>query len=352
METKNREKLYLIVVGTMAVLYLLDLLVLSPLVKSWHSRSDEIVQLKKKIAEGKRLTGYGSSIHDEWDFMRANALVNNPSVAQRQMFSAFGRWVNTSSVVEGSFHPQIQEGESNFTIVDCQSDVSGSFDNMLAFFKTMNKDTTASKVDSFELTAKDDNGRQLALRLSLNGLILTETDPNDAPPTNSPPQNPNSPPEAMAANFKLISLNNIFDQSRVGPRTTDNPRPIRPPSPRPDTLTSDGTVIDPKMGVAFFEGTGVSSSKVYHLGDSVGDFKVAQITPLTVKLTNSSSSFTLAVGEGLRREANGPWKVSGYIAANPVTDTTATAPGDSSSTPAAGGSVEERLKKKREMEDQ
>jgi hypothetical protein len=59
----------------------------------------------------------------------------------------------------------------------------------------MSKDPLANKVESFELTSKDDNGRQLTLGLSLSGLILTDSDPiarsTLRPPRPAPPQDTN-----------------------------------------------------------------------------------------------------------------------------------------------------------------
>jgi hypothetical protein len=42
MESKNREKLLLIGVAACIALWLLNLLVISPLIDGWHGRSDEI----------------------------------------------------------------------------------------------------------------------------------------------------------------------------------------------------------------------------------------------------------------------------------------------------------------------
>ena len=75
----------------------------------------------------------------------------------------------------------MQEGDSNYSTVDCRSDVSGTLETIKDFLKAMSKDPLADKVDSFELTSKDDNGRQLTLGLSLSGLILTDSDPSSFP---------------------------------------------------------------------------------------------------------------------------------------------------------------------------
>jgi Tfp pilus assembly protein PilO len=177
METKNREKLLLIATGACAVLYLLNLLVISPLIGAWNRRSDEITQLRKEIADGTRLEQRGSWIQSRWDSMRTNALESNPTTAERQMFTAFDRWVSASGVTENSFRPQLQESDTNYSTIDCRADVSGSYENIVGFLKAMDKDPLGVKVSSFELTKRDDNARQLTLGLTLSGLVLNESTP-------------------------------------------------------------------------------------------------------------------------------------------------------------------------------
>jgi hypothetical protein len=357
MENKNREKLLMIATATVAGLWLLNLLVFNPLINGWHSRSDEIAKLKKEIVDGTMLVRRESAIRDRWDNMRANALPNNPTVAERQLFTAFDRWVSAGRVTEGSFRPQVQEGDTNFTTVDCRSDVSGNLQTVSAFLKALSKDPLADKVDSFELAAKDDNGQQLTLGLSLSGLILTDSDPSSvqpAPPAPSPVADTNLAVNAEADPFKIIALNNIFNQSRTF-RDGDAPRPR---APRVDTITFHGAAIHNGLGSAYFSGSDVSDSREYKVGDSLlGDLKIAKIINTeTVMLTNSSSNtFELCTesNPSIRREDNGPWRISGYIATATSAEATnvSTGPAAPPSGPGAVNDVLARLMKRRQEEE-
>ena len=97
METKNREKLLLIATGTVAALWLLNLLVFSPLIDSWHSRSGEIAKLKQEISDGTMLVRRESTIRDRWNSMRANALANDTTMAfvrrRRRATPIFPPWI-------------------------------------------------------------------------------------------------------------------------------------------------------------------------------------------------------------------------------------------------------------------
>ena len=356
METKNREKLLLIAVGALVALWLLGTLVFGPLIDGWHSRSAEIAKLKKEIAEGSMLVHRESIIRDRWDNMRANALPNNPTVAERQLFTAFDHWVSTGRVTEGSFRPQVQETDTNFTTVDCRSDVSGNLEAVKEFVKAMSKDPLADKVESFVLTAKDDNGQQLTLDLGLSGLILTDSDPSSiqpAPAAPAPAETTNSAVNPESDPFRIIARNNIFDQSRV----FRDARPIRPVA-RVESITFCGAAMFDGQGSAWFEGSGVRDSRAYKTGDVLtGDLKIAKINNIdTVTLTNSSSNtFVLSMdgNPSLRREENGPWRISGYIAAAPSAATNGTE--TAVAAPSAGGGpasdILAKLMKRRQEEE-
>jgi hypothetical protein len=349
METKNREKLLLMATGACVALWLLNLLVISPLIDSWHNRSDEIDKLKKNLADGARLMQRESTIRSRWDFMRANALNSNPTVAERQMFTAFDRWVNSGGVTQGSFRPQVQDTDTNYLTVDCRSDVSGGPNNVRDFLRAMSKDPLADKLDSFLLTAKDDNGKQLTLDLTMSGLVLTDSVASlplvavDPMPT---VKDTNSATNTELDPFQLITRNNIFDQSRF---PSDRRVPTAPPR-RVDVLTYCGTGLDFGLGSAIFDGSGARTSHDYKVGESINDLKIVNITFNTVTLTNASSNtFVVQVGRSLRREDNGPWRASSDIAATPAPDTISTASASSASGSGTGlDAILAKLKKQRE----
>ncbi len=172
METKNREKMLAIVAAVALGLLLMNYLVVSPLIDGWQSRTKQIKELKDKIANGAMLIRRQDVVESRWNDMRTNALDSNPAAAERQLFTAFDHWVSQSGATEGSFRPQVQETEDNYSTIDCRADVSGDMQTLLHFLYNMEKDPLGVKIESFELTSRDDNGRQLTLGLDLSGLVL------------------------------------------------------------------------------------------------------------------------------------------------------------------------------------
>ena len=52
METKNRQKMLLILAATVLGLYLGDLFVFSPLIASWKERAQRIIDMRAKVSKG------------------------------------------------------------------------------------------------------------------------------------------------------------------------------------------------------------------------------------------------------------------------------------------------------------
>src|ERR1700683_1929975 len=98
METKNREKILLVLTGACLALMIVNWLVISPLIASWHRRADHITELRNMIADEKMTLGRENTIRQRWDHMSTNSLSNTPTVAERQLFDAFDNWVRASGV--------------------------------------------------------------------------------------------------------------------------------------------------------------------------------------------------------------------------------------------------------------
>ena len=84
--------------------------------------------------------------------------------------------------------------------------------------------------------------------------------------------------------------------------------------PRPksvDSLTLVGTMSYEKGTFAFFDGTSSEYKKALKLTDSIAGYKVTNIAPNGVKLASGTNELELSVGAQLRREENGPWRLSG-----------------------------------------
>ena len=109
--------------------------------------------------------------------MSTNALSSTPTAAERQLFDAFDRWVRASGVTEGSFKPQLKDTDDNYSVMECRADVTGNSQTIGKFLDKLEADPLGIRLQSLELTSRDDNGQQLSLALELNGLLLPAPNP-------------------------------------------------------------------------------------------------------------------------------------------------------------------------------
>jgi hypothetical protein len=153
--------------------------------------------------------------------------------------------------------------------------------------------------------------------------------------------------------FKIILERNIFDPNRY-------PRQSRPPTRAPtrvDSLTLVGTMSYEKGEFAFFDGTSSDYKKALKSSDVIAGYKVKTITPTGVALASGTNELKLGVGMQLRREEDGPWRLSGQstsYAATPNSTSTSTnaaaATGAALTSVAADSDIIKKLMQRRQQE--
>jgi hypothetical protein len=126
------------------------------------------------------------------------------------------------------------------------------------------------------------------------------------------------------ASFQIIGQRNIFDPNRVPHRRTGATARVV------DSFSFVGTLSYAKGTFAFFDGTSPDFRKVLELDGSIAGFKVAAITPKSVKLLSETNAISgtneivLEVGTQIRRNDDGQWEVSSEPAAYASTGGTST----------------------------
>jgi hypothetical protein len=157
-----------------------------------------------------------------------------------------------------------------------------------------------------------------------------------------------------SGSFDLIIRKNIFDQSRTGIRHHGE----RPRAPRVERVILEGIGAGLGDAEAVFGG-GSSSDRMLKVGDHLSGFRLSQITPDAVKLTDGTNTFVLDMEKrrSLRRTDDGPWEGSMESAAPPTVSTNA--PDDTGASTAAAtdtghpgeSAIERKLRLRREQEE-
>lgn len=177
MKISNRQQA-LAVVAILAVALLAgDKLVLGPLLRGWKDRAARIADLSKSVSQGSLVLDREATIRRKWETMRTNTLPGNVSVAENAVLKAFDRWSQDSRISITSIKPQWKRADEGYATLECRADAFGSMQALTRFLYEVEKDPLALKVESVEISSRDNDGQQLALGLLVSGLLLNPEQP-------------------------------------------------------------------------------------------------------------------------------------------------------------------------------
>ncbi|MGH7952747.1 MAG: hypothetical protein ACREFE_12640 [Limisphaerales bacterium] len=172
MNVKNRQQ-FLIVLTLVALgLYAGNWLVFEPAVKFWKSREANVAELRQQVSAGKILVRREEIVRNRWAQMRTNALPNSASQSEQQVLKAFDNWARASGANINSVTPQWANDQDDYSTLDCHVEASGDLATLSRFLYEIENDPMALKIESLDLSARDDKGQELTLGLQLSGLAL------------------------------------------------------------------------------------------------------------------------------------------------------------------------------------
>ncbi|MGV3772916.1 MAG: hypothetical protein ACO1QB_08445 [Verrucomicrobiales bacterium] len=172
MNANNRQKMLMIVAMVGGAIFVGDRLVLSPLISSWKERSKAIAELQQSVTKGTQLLEREQVLSERWSQMRTNTLPENLSAAENLVFKAFDRWSSESNISIASIKPEWKQAGEDYVTLECRADGFGSIDAIAKFLYQLERDQLALRVDLVEITARDNNGQQLAIGVQVSGLQL------------------------------------------------------------------------------------------------------------------------------------------------------------------------------------
>lgn len=172
METKNRQKLLIILSVTVVALFAADQLVRAPLYNAWQARASRVAALRNQVARGKMLLQRERGIHNHWDEMQRKSLTNNLSAAEQQLFRAIDSWAQDTGVIINAITPQWKRDSDDYITYECRVDTTGDIGRLSQFIYRAEREPLALRIEAVELGARDKEGKQLSLGLQLNALVL------------------------------------------------------------------------------------------------------------------------------------------------------------------------------------
>lgn len=177
MKIDHRQRLLAILAIAIVALFVLDRVLATPLLESWKNRSATLAQLRTSIEKGNLLSQRESDTRKRWNEVRKSTLPTSASQAEKELFAALEKWSSDSRVSISSVRPQWKKGASDdYSVLECRVDAAGTLPVLIKFLYNIENSPTAVRTESVELTARDNNGEQIALGLLITAIRLAPVD--------------------------------------------------------------------------------------------------------------------------------------------------------------------------------
>ncbi len=177
MTEAQRKQRLLLIAGVCVALLAGDRLVLSPLASSWKSRSARIQELKKSISNGNMLLDRRDTLLKRWDAAKTQVLPADGPTAENKVLSAVNGWASSSGLSVNSLLPRWIEDEDVGPRVEVRVSGTGNLDEVSRFLYELETSEMALRLESVELRARDDAGREIALDARFSGLTSLGKEP-------------------------------------------------------------------------------------------------------------------------------------------------------------------------------
>lgn len=179
LDLPDRQRWLVIATATMVALFILDRAVIGPLTATWQAHSAEIGRLQKAVAAGKGTIARETQLNRVWSEMESSAMPKEPAQAEYAVYTALDQWQRAANIEVTSVRTQWKRGTTDrFSLCEFRVDAIGSMTNLSRFIYDLERSALPLRVDSLELTARDENGQRLSLGLIITALRLSPLERN------------------------------------------------------------------------------------------------------------------------------------------------------------------------------
>lgn len=172
MQRKQREKLLWRGVIAVVALYALNALVLSWAVQAWSDQSERIASLRKKVADAQQLMTRSKQLRARWAEMQRTDLADNNDVAEYDVYKAVQRWAGTSRISFTNMQQNWRVHDEGFDTLEVRATANGEQSTLGRLLYELETDPLPARVHELELSARDAQGKQLAMSLRFSFVRL------------------------------------------------------------------------------------------------------------------------------------------------------------------------------------
>jgi hypothetical protein len=171
----DRQRWLVIGAAVVVALYLLDKVVITRLTNMWKEHSEDIVRLQKSVTDGRLAIARAARTEREWSDMQTNSLPRDSAQAEQDVFSAMYSWALANRIDVTSYRSQWLKGKNDkYSIYESRIDAAGTLPALSHFLLDVERSPLALRIDSVEITSRDDTGSKLTLGLVVSGLRLVQ----------------------------------------------------------------------------------------------------------------------------------------------------------------------------------
>jgi hypothetical protein len=153
-------------------LFVLDRMVLTPVIDRWDDQSGRLLVLRTDVREGRALLARETTIRERWAEMQRRDLAEDGAEAENEVFKAVARWGRAGQITFTALNPQWRPGDDGYLILECRASATGDQAGIARFLEQLEIDPLAVRLESFELSAIDDQGRRLSLATRFSALRI------------------------------------------------------------------------------------------------------------------------------------------------------------------------------------
>ena len=174
MNASLRQRRLLLVAGISIGLLALDRFVITPLFAHWQSANAEITTLRRQLQSGQGALAISDRARDRWAELQAASLPAEVAQAEQVLLSHLNLWGEQVGVDVGSIKPQWKRGATSksYSTLECRIDATGSVLAVSRFLHAIESSPLALRMDSIELTSRDERGQKISAAFVVSGLRL------------------------------------------------------------------------------------------------------------------------------------------------------------------------------------
>lgn len=167
----GRERLLLLLAGACIALFVLDRLLLTPLLTRWQGRAEELRRLRANAAQGAGIITQEARWLRWRDTAENRLLPGEPAAAESILLTQVDAWARQSGLMVKTLRPRWQDVKGQGSLPELQVAGTGSLSAVVRFLYQVETSPLALAVEHLELSAGSRDESSLRVELRISGLV-------------------------------------------------------------------------------------------------------------------------------------------------------------------------------------